>query len=163
MTIGQGKQNFINAASAEDELLYIPAGFKLPIGENSARLSQRELEERLRNVRAYAEVKEKAVERMFAEQNVSKKNMGDVDEVVFGRDIDQSNEAVLHAYVRPVWADHLARLNPAQALTEPERRELEALEATLHREKAKTAVVANALHDRLARSWVDQEHKTLLG
>lgn len=81
-----------------------------------------------------------------------------VDELVFGRDIDNSQKAVLEGYVRPQYPP---RALPEVPLTEEERRELAALEATLEQEKALTASVGAKVQKKLQTGWEKQEYRTL--
>lgn len=83
----------------------------------------------------------------------------DVDEVVFGRDIDKSNEAVLHAYVPLKWPPRV--VNPEAPLTEAERQELSALEASLRQERELTTKVADQLYAKQAVRWEREEYRML--
>lgn len=82
--------------NAEDHLLFSPRAH-LPLREERAKLSDAELEQRLHQVREAAGVREQLVERFFyeAQAQKAKKNLGEVDEVVFGRDTDGSNKVTL--------------------------------------------------------------------
>jgi len=82
-----------------------------------------------------------------------------VDEVVFGRDIDKSNEAVLHAYVPLKWPPRVA--NPEAPLTEAERHELRSLEASLRRERELTTKVADRLFTKQSARWEREEYRML--
>ena len=84
---------------------------------------------------------------------------GVVDEVVFGRDIDKSNEAVLHAYVPLKWPPRV--VNPEAPLTEAERQELSALEASLRQERELTTKVADQLYAKQAVRWEREEYRML--
>ena len=76
---------------------------RLPLGDERATLSDAAYEHRLHEVRLAAGVREQLVEKMFDERLAAKAkaNLGEVDEIVFGRDTDGSNKITLPGTTDP--------------------------------------------------------------
>ena len=65
---------------------------KLPLPRERARMSEAEQRERIGMVARTARAREEVLERARIEAEMSLKNMSNVDEIVFGRDMDGSGD-----------------------------------------------------------------------